>query len=212
MPRRALGLFYATHSAHSYGLHVIETQDHREIWGRLRILCSMQDVLVYVNRSWFFEGHRLDLRSRWIPFQRCYNLGHFDSEFDQRNRCTCHHPALSRGAPLIPTVVISNPNKPLSGPPSTRGPSITSTHSVDRSRRSSQASLHLPGINSDNNSAITLIPVSVQRQSTVDGTEPAATSTNSRPVVPQRHVTELVQAATANRTQSTPDGSGTSDV
>jgi hypothetical protein len=52
---RGLGLLYVVHSAKIWGLHVIETEEAREIEGCLRILCSVPEVLVYVNGSWVSE-------------------------------------------------------------------------------------------------------------------------------------------------------------
>ncbi|KAK5951604.1 hypothetical protein OHC33_007282 [Knufia fluminis] len=124
---RGLGLFYVWHSAHSYGLHVIETQDQDQIRGCLRILCSMNEVLVYVNGSWFFEGHRLDVRPRWTAFQLCYNHGHMDSLADNR-RCTCDWASPASSPSLLPVskanVVCTS--KPLPHEPITRITSVSS--------------------------------------------------------------------------------------
>ncbi len=75
---RALGLWYVVRSAKLFGLHVIETQSPRQIIGCLRILCSMQAVLVFVNSAWYFEGHRLDERQGWVEWKIAYERGEFD--------------------------------------------------------------------------------------------------------------------------------------
>jgi hypothetical protein len=58
---RGLGLLYVVHSAKIWGLHVIETEEAREIEGCLRILCSVPEVLVYVNGSWVSSTHQFSL-------------------------------------------------------------------------------------------------------------------------------------------------------
>jgi len=75
---RALGLWYVVRSARLFGLHVIETQNPRQIIGCLRILCSMKKVLVFVNSAWYFEGHRLDEREGWAEWKIAYERGDFD--------------------------------------------------------------------------------------------------------------------------------------
>ena len=77
---RALGLWYVWQSARLFGLHVIETQSARQIIGCLRILCSMKEVLVAVNGSWWFEGHRLDERVGWDQWMLKYEQGSFDED------------------------------------------------------------------------------------------------------------------------------------
>ena len=87
---RALGLWYVWQSAKLFGLHVIETQSARQIIGCLRILCSMKEVLVSVNGSWWFEGHRLDERAGWDEWSLSYEKGEFDED--------CSSPPTSAGS------------------------------------------------------------------------------------------------------------------
>ena len=77
---RGLGLWYVWRSARLFGLHVIETESARQIIGCLRILCSMKEVLVKVNGSWWFEGHRLDERVGWDDWRLRYENGEFDED------------------------------------------------------------------------------------------------------------------------------------
>ncbi|KZF23248.1 hypothetical protein L228DRAFT_281988 [Xylona heveae TC161] len=75
---RALGIWYVWRSAKEFGLHVIECESTMQIRGCLRILCSMKDVLVYVNGAWFFEGYRVDIAEGWLEWEREYNRGTYD--------------------------------------------------------------------------------------------------------------------------------------
>ena len=77
---RGLGLWYVWRSARLFGLHVIETESARQIIGCLRILCSTKEVLVTVNGSWWFEGHRLDERLGWGDWKLRYEKGEFDED------------------------------------------------------------------------------------------------------------------------------------
>lgn len=79
---RSLGLWYVWSSARLFGLHVIETESARQIIGCLRILCSMKEVLVTFNGSWWFEGHRLDERLRWDDWRLRYEKGEFDEDYN----------------------------------------------------------------------------------------------------------------------------------
>ena len=94
---RALGLWYVVRSAKLFGLHVIEAQSPRQIIGSLRILCSMKEVLVFVNDAWFFEGHRLDEREGWAEWKLDYEKGDFDEEIPSKATFGSRH----RGTSIV---------------------------------------------------------------------------------------------------------------
>ena len=59
---RALGVVYVMLSSKVWGLHVVHCDDHDDLRGCLRILCSMTGVLVQVNGASYFGGYKLDGR------------------------------------------------------------------------------------------------------------------------------------------------------
>lgn len=130
---RALGLFYVTHSADVYSLHVIETQDQEQIRGCLRILCSMEETLIHVNGAWYFEGYRLDQRPGWQNLQRSYNQGEFDgpdgNDSPPRYGSTTGSFSQYLSGPMLSTDTAFTKRKPLSSPPPTRMKSTTSNYS-----------------------------------------------------------------------------------
>lgn len=183
---RALGLYYVTLSSQSWGLHIIETQDPTETRGCLRILCSMDEVLVKVNGSWFFEGYRLDVRRGWHELQRCYNLGHLDDDPDRIGRCKCSHSALSDMIPFSSTTMESGTEKMFSELPKVMTASLATTNSNYIRRPSSVSLKHRPS-DFDNNSTMQLMPMGIQRYpSLVESDTTSNQDSTYRPTMPQR--------------------------
>lgn len=77
---RALGLIYVWMSSELWGLTVINCESKEEIRGMLRILCSMEDVLVIVNGATYFGGYRMDGREGFKAFLEKYEAGDYDEE------------------------------------------------------------------------------------------------------------------------------------
>ena len=75
---RALSIVYVWLSARTWGLHTINCDEKAEILGCLRIVCSMQGVLVVVNGAHYFEGYRLDGVSGFEAWKREYDGGVYD--------------------------------------------------------------------------------------------------------------------------------------
>jgi hypothetical protein len=75
---RALALIYVWLSAQVWSLHVINCDEADEINGCLRIVCSMEDVLVVVNGAHYFHGHRLDYLDAFRKWSTEYNSGAYD--------------------------------------------------------------------------------------------------------------------------------------
>lgn len=83
---RALGLIYIKWSVRSAGLHVIECESVEEIYGSLRVICSMKRLLVRVNGAWYFEGKRLDNNPEYWEWELQSERGEFDEKpFKFRN-------------------------------------------------------------------------------------------------------------------------------
>ncbi|EON68449.1 hypothetical protein W97_07659 [Coniosporium apollinis CBS 100218] len=78
---RALALIYVYLSAQTWGLHVINCDDSDEVRGCMRIICSMQEVLVICNGASYFNGHRLDfIGEDFKRWKEQYDRGEFDEE------------------------------------------------------------------------------------------------------------------------------------
>jgi hypothetical protein len=77
---RGLGLLYIKWSVRSAGLHVIECESVDEIYGSLRILCSMKRLLVRVNGAWYFEGKRMDKCTEYWDWELRSERGEFDEK------------------------------------------------------------------------------------------------------------------------------------
>jgi hypothetical protein len=76
---RAVGIAYVAYSGKVWGLHVINCNESDEIRGCLRILCSMENVLVTVNGAHYFDGYRLDfLGKRFRDWKIAYDKGVYD--------------------------------------------------------------------------------------------------------------------------------------
>ncbi|KAF2472613.1 uncharacterized protein BDR25DRAFT_15896 [Lindgomyces ingoldianus] len=75
---RALGLVYVWLSSQVWGLTVINCDNVDEIRGVLRIVCSMEGVLVVVNGATYFGGYRMDGRDGFNAFVDRYERGEFD--------------------------------------------------------------------------------------------------------------------------------------
>lgn len=75
---RVMGLVYVWLSSQVWGLSVVNCDTVDEIRGVLRILASMQDVLVVVNGATYFSGYRMDGRVGWNKFIDDYERGNFD--------------------------------------------------------------------------------------------------------------------------------------
>jgi hypothetical protein len=75
---RALSIVYVWLSARTWGLHTINCDEQAEILGCLRIVCSMQGVLVAVNGAHYFEGFRLDGVEGFEAWKREYDGGVYD--------------------------------------------------------------------------------------------------------------------------------------
>ncbi|KAF2789757.1 hypothetical protein K505DRAFT_365321 [Melanomma pulvis-pyrius CBS 109.77] len=82
---RALGLFYVWLSSQVWGLTVVNCDDVDELRGVLRIVCSMEGVLVCVNGATYFGGYRMDGRDGFEDFLDGYERGQYD-EADGPNR------------------------------------------------------------------------------------------------------------------------------
>jgi hypothetical protein len=77
---RGLGLVYIKWSVRAAGLHLVECESVDEIYGALRVLCSMRCLLVRVNGAWFFEGKRLDSCAAFWEWELRSERGEFDDE------------------------------------------------------------------------------------------------------------------------------------
>lgn len=78
---RALALIYVYLSAQTWGLHVINCDESDEVRGCMRIICSMQEVLVICNGAYYFNGHRLDfIGEDFKRWKEQYDRGEFDEE------------------------------------------------------------------------------------------------------------------------------------
>lgn len=77
---RGLGLLYIRWSVRSAALHVVECESVDEIYGSLRVLCSMKRLLMRVNGAWYFEGKRLEAMSEFWEWQLRSERGEFDGE------------------------------------------------------------------------------------------------------------------------------------
>jgi len=80
---RALALMYVWFSAQVWGLHIINCDEPEEILGCLRIVCSMEDVLVTVNGANYFNGYRLDYMESFRQWRVQYTSGVFDENVEQ---------------------------------------------------------------------------------------------------------------------------------
>jgi hypothetical protein len=77
---RALGLVYVWLSSQVWGLSVINCDSVDEIRGVLRIVCSMEEVLVRVNGATYYGGYRMDGRDQFDEFIDEYERGNFDED------------------------------------------------------------------------------------------------------------------------------------
>ena len=77
---RGLGLAYIKWSVRSAGLHLVECESVEEIYGSLRVLCSMRHLLVRVNGAWYFEGKRMDTTPAFWDWELRSERGEFDDE------------------------------------------------------------------------------------------------------------------------------------
>jgi hypothetical protein len=76
---RIVGILYVSYSAKVWGLHVVDCNVPEEISGCIRILCSMEKVLVTINGANYFEGYRLDfLGKSFADWTLAYERGEFD--------------------------------------------------------------------------------------------------------------------------------------
>ncbi|KAF1997733.1 hypothetical protein P154DRAFT_605196 [Amniculicola lignicola CBS 123094] len=75
---RALAIFYVWLSARTWGLHSINCDEQEDILGCLRIVCSMQGVLVTVNGAHYYDGHRLDYDPEFRDWRKKYTTGAYD--------------------------------------------------------------------------------------------------------------------------------------
>jgi hypothetical protein len=83
---RVVGILYVSYSAKVWGLHVVDCNVPEEISGCLRILCSMEKVLVTVNGANYFEGYRLDfLGKNFREWTLAYERGDFDDGEEEIN-------------------------------------------------------------------------------------------------------------------------------
>lgn len=80
---RTLGPVYVWLSSKAWALTVIHCDDVDEIRGVLRIVCSMEDVLVRVNRATYFSGYRMDGRQGFEEFLEKYESGEYDQDYDR---------------------------------------------------------------------------------------------------------------------------------
>jgi hypothetical protein len=84
---RVVGILYVSYSAKVWGLHVVDCNVPEEISGCIRILCSMEKVLVTVNGANYFEGYRLDfLGNDFRDWTLAYERGDFDDGEDEINQ------------------------------------------------------------------------------------------------------------------------------
>lgn len=77
---RALGLIYVWLSSQVWGLSVVNCDSVDEIRGVLRIVCSIEGVLVHVNGATYYEGFRMDGREQFEEFIDDYERGNFDEK------------------------------------------------------------------------------------------------------------------------------------
>ncbi|KAF2843410.1 hypothetical protein M501DRAFT_985525 [Patellaria atrata CBS 101060] len=80
---RALAFIYVWISAQTWGLHVINCDESDEILGCLRIVCSMEDVLVIVNGAHYYNGYRLNFLPEFSQWRLHYAAGKFDGEISE---------------------------------------------------------------------------------------------------------------------------------
>jgi hypothetical protein len=76
---RALAIIYVWLSARTWGLHTINCDEQSEILGCLRIVCSMEGVLVVVNGAHYYGGYRLDYYPEFRQWRKRYVTGEFDA-------------------------------------------------------------------------------------------------------------------------------------
>ncbi len=102
---RGLGLVYIKWSVRSAGLHLVECESTEEIYGSLRVLCSMKQLLVRVNGAWYFEGKRMDTTTAFREWQLSSERGEFDDEkthlIPTTSTSTISAPPTSTGTPLV---------------------------------------------------------------------------------------------------------------
>lgn len=103
---RGLGLAYIKWSVRSAGLHVVECESVEEIHGSLRVLCSMEHLLVRVNGAWYFEGKRLDTTPAFWDWELRSERGEFDDEKRGSFKVLSTAPATT-GPPLLPKTLLT---------------------------------------------------------------------------------------------------------
>lgn len=109
---RGLGLAYIKWSVRSAGLHLVECESVEEIYGSLRVLCSMKHLLVRVNGAWYFEGKRMDTTPAFWDWELRSERGEFDDE--------------KRSS------VQSTSTSPVSTPPTGAGPALSTKKDSER--------------------------------------------------------------------------------
>lgn len=78
---RALGLIYVWLSSNIWGLTVVNCDSVDEIRGVLRIVCSMEGVMVCVNGATYYEGYRIDKAGKhYDDFLEKYERGDLDDK------------------------------------------------------------------------------------------------------------------------------------
>jgi hypothetical protein len=100
---RGLGLAYIKWSVRAAGLHLVECESVDEIYGTLRVLCSMRGLLVRVNGAWFFEGKRLDTCAAFWEWELRSERGEFDDEkLASSFKLLGANPAPAHAGPALP--------------------------------------------------------------------------------------------------------------
>jgi hypothetical protein len=99
---RGLGLAYIKWSVRSAGLHVIECESVEEIYGSLRVLCSMKHLLARVNGAWYFEGKRMDGSPEYWDWELRSERGEFDDEKSESFKVMGAKPASPSAGPVLP--------------------------------------------------------------------------------------------------------------
>ena len=197
---RALGLWYVVRSVRLFGLHVIETQSPRQIVGSLRILCSMKEVLVFVNSAWYFEGHRLDEREGWPEWKTAYERGDYDQDIPCKSASRSHRRGTSIVSKEPPRVSVGSEHDDGStGLVSPIGSIRIPRRSTDRSQHDEEIGMAIPyTLNASNN---TVTPQRSASQAT-DSTSRRPpfryqrTASSSVPLVEQRPRTPRQQEDT----------------
>ncbi|KAK2762617.1 hypothetical protein FQN54_000790 [Arachnomyces sp. PD_36] len=111
---RALGFIYVWVSSQVWGLTVVNCDSVDEIRGVLRIIASMEGVLVKVNGATFFEGYRMDNREGFDGFIELYERGEFD---EKPAPVPTNVPVPAKGSSSTVSTVGAQPNlKPASQP------------------------------------------------------------------------------------------------